>query len=304
MKQIPILAVLAFASCPLLAADFVYGPPPKSPGPTATLGEVVASRAGVQAQGTPLAPGCGYGFSDQLLIPVIINTAGQNGTFFNFDYVIVNGRPQAQDILVGILPAGVSGVGQPTFRFTLNANTIYSIPEYLGGGSGRLSYNGVGSLLVIAVMPGTTTADPSGFLVGSARIWTREPGSTGTNSFTLWSTAPGSTAGNASALSVGVRQNSDFRSNYGIVNLDPFNSHTWTVNIIGGGAPLSGMVTVLPLSMQLLAAPSTLIPSSSGYFVYTFNPSVSLSSPWSAFGVTADNVTGDAWFSPALQYSF
>ena len=303
MKRFLFFMVLVLATVPMLAAESEGLPP--SAGPTPTLGQLMASlpaaRSARSTEGIVL--GSGYGFEPQILVPVVIRAAGRNGTFFETDYFLVNGRGAAQDILIGFLPSGVPGATQATQRFSLAANTSYSITDFLGAGTGRLNLSGVGSLLVTGVLTGSSNADTNAQLYGAARIWTMEPGSTGTNSFTEWAVAPGVIHGSGESIVIGARQNTDFRANYGLVNLDTVNSRTWTIDVrTAGGGSVQTTTTIPPLSMGQVAVPSSLVPGSNGYLIFNFTPSLSTDFPWYAFGTSADNITGDAWYSVGIQF--
>lgn len=275
--------------------------PAPSAGPTATIGEVLlASQAGMRAQ-RAAAIAAGAEFNYQILVPVAINAPGRNGTFFRSDYFISSVRSLSQDILIGWIAAGVDNAGALTQRFTLSPNTVYSIPDFLGSGYGGIDKTGVGSILITAVLPGTSTPDLSGQISGSVRIWTIQPGaSEGTNSFTVTAINPNTIQGDVQALVFGVRQNDAFRANYGLVNLDPVNSRTWTVTAVAGNSS-SWTVTLPPVSMQQFAVPSTVAPTSSGYFFLQYTPALT-GFQWYGFANTADNFTGDAWFTPAFWF--
>jgi len=159
----------------------------------------------------------------------------------------------------------------------------------------------VGSLLIIGVFAGTNTPDGNALLYGSARIWTNEPSSTGTNSFSTWALAPGTIHGDVNAISVGGRQNADFRSNYGIVNLDA-STRSFTVIITSGGVNTTLSVNVPAVSMVQLAFPTTLPTGGNGYVVVQFFPNDNADYQWNAFVTTADNLTGDAYLSPSAVY--
>jgi hypothetical protein len=267
-------------------------------GPPATLDDMVRAARAIHPEGYVNPTGT----SPEILSPITINTAGLNGTFYRTDYFLANFRSVDQEVLIGWIPAGVSGVGQSAQRFNLTANTIYSIPDFLAAGTGRLNKSGVGSILVTGVLAGTNTADPNAYVVGMSRVWTQQPGSTGTTSFASWSPPSDALHGDVQAVIVGLRQNADFRSNYALVNLDPVNSRSWTVNFLSGGSPST--VTLPPLSMQQLAVPSTVPTTSSGYLSIQATP---FSTPttdfrWTFVATTADNVTGDPWISLAYKF--
>jgi hypothetical protein len=291
------VAVLSAASA--LASSYTTDPPAIVPGPPATIADMVARRSGVPARPMIAAPG-GYGFSDQILVPVAINASGKLNTFFHTDYFLSNGRNAPQEILVGFIAAGVSNVGQPATRFQLAANGNYAITDFLGTGTGRLNKTGVGALLIVGVLTGTNTNDSNARLYGAARIWTFEPGSTGTNSFTEWAVDPRANHGDFNFIAAGARQNDAFRANFGLINLDMTRSRTFTVMFFAGSTA-SMTVTLPPLSMSELAVPA-FTPTDTGYFLFDVFPNDFDDFNWNGFVVTADNVTGDAWYSPITLY--
>ena len=299
MKRFLFSMVAVLCASPSLAAGVASDLPVVVPGPPATIADMVATRPGVQPRPMIAAPG-GYGFSDQILVPGAINASGTLNTFFHTDYFLSNGRNAIQEILVGFIAAGVTNVGQPATRFQLNANGSYAITDFLGTGTGRLNKTGVGSLLITGVLPGTNTNDSNARLYGAARIWTFEPGSTGTNSFTEWAVDPRANHGDFNAIAAGARQNDAFRANFGLINLDTTRSRTFTVMFFAGSTA-SMTVTLPPLSMAELAVPA-FTPTDTGYFLFDVFPNDLDDFFWTAFVVTADNITGDAWYSPTTLY--
>jgi hypothetical protein len=261
-------------------------------GPSATVGDVVraAHAQAVRPQSVITENG-----TSSFLIAVAINSPGKNGTFFRTDVFLTNNRGIDQEILVGFLPAGVPGAGQGLTRYRLNALTVYSLRDFLGSGTVSLNKSGVGALMVTAVFTGTNSEDSLANIDGADRIWTFESGtSAGTNSFTMSSTA-GSVSGTPIATAVGLRQDAGFRSNVGIVNFDSFSSHTWTVRAVGDNQT-SFTDTVPALSKQQVAGP----PGVTGDLFVEYTPDFG-SFFWSAYGVTADNLPGDAWSARANQ---
>ncbi|HEY6930115.1 MAG TPA: hypothetical protein VJA66_10600 [Thermoanaerobaculia bacterium] len=298
MKRSLFLAAVA----PVISALALAEGLPKAEGPTPTLGELMSHRpATISTQG--LITGSGYGFESQIVVPVVIRAPGKNGTFYITDYFLMNGRGASQEVLIGFMPSGVTGVNQPTSRYQLAANTTYSIPDFLGSGSGDLNISGVGSLLITAVLPGTGTLDTNGQLYGAARIWTQEPGSaSASTSFTEWAVEPGVIHGPGEVAVIGARQNANFRANFGVVNFDVLNARTFAVTIITTtGQTASATATIPPLSMGQVAVPSSVDGGSNGYLLLHFTPPSSMNSAWYAFGTSADQLNGDAWYSVGIQ---
>ena len=283
MKQVLSFAAVILVGWPLVAQSHADG---------------VAGGAAVG----PLSITSGFGPDSEILLPVVINTAGLNGTFFKTDGFFANFRNVTQEVLIRFIPQGASAAGQPALRNAISALSNVAAADLLGPES-DLARTGVGALLITAVLPGTNTLDTSAQLLGLFRIWTPQPGSAGTTSFGAWGPPSDNVHGSNGAIALGLRQNAAFRTNVGIVNLDPVNTRSWTVTILSSGTPTSFTVTLAPLSMQLVAVPATISPSPNGYISVLFVPSATPATDfrWSAFGVSADNVTGDSWLSSATQ---
>ena len=123
------------------------------------------------------------------------------------------------------------------------------------------------------------------------RIWTPQPGSAGSVSQGFPSVAFQDSLGSNAAYAQGLRHDTSFRTNAGVVNLDSV-AHTWTVDANGTSGRTSFTITVPPLSMKQQVVPngnySDLIlgfsTNDTGFW-------------WSAYGAAVDNVSGDSWSS-------
>lgn len=236
-------------------------------------------------------------YSFALILPVAINSPGKNGTYFRTDATICNYRSTDQTIAVGWMPNGVSGAGGGITYYTLKARTIYMVRDFLGSGSGSwLKLTGVGAVMISGMYTGTSTVDSDAMLDASFRIWTYEPGSRGTTSFGVGASL-GTVYGMWTADAIGLRHDAGFRTNVGIVNMDG-SSHSWSVRIVGD-LETTFTVTVPPLALMQVPVPDL----SYGDIFIDFTPIDFTSSSvyWNAYGVTADDVTGDAWLSRASQ---
>jgi hypothetical protein len=291
--------VLVFAACtPVLAQSRQFSTQMRAvTGPPATAADILAARRTARAIKPQVI--ITSASLESFLLPAAIDSPGKNGTFFRTDFFVTNNRQSDQEILISWLPQGVSAAGLAASRFSLSANTVYLISDFLAGGAGKLSESGVGSLLVTGVVSGTNTADSNAVLEGGDRIWTFEPGSNGTNSFTMEGQF-GDVFGTSTATAIGLRQDASFRANVGLVNLDTSAAHTWTVRVVGtNGQETTFNVNVPALSMVQTAVPAAFAP---GNLFVEFTPDAGMAGEeWAAYGVSADNTTGDAWVSRGTQ---
>jgi hypothetical protein len=299
MKKILSFAVLILVGWLLSAVSHAAVSPAPSSEPPAPMADMVAGSAAVG----PPRPAAGFLPDSEILLPVVINASGLNGTFFKTDGFFANFRNANQEVLVRFVTSGISGAGETPIRTSINALTNVAAVDLLGPESGQLARSGVFALLITAVLPGTNTVDPNGKLLAMFRIWTPQPGSAGTTSFGAWGPPSDNIHGFNGAIALGLRQSTAFRTNVGLVNLDPVNTRSWTITILSAGTPTNIPIALAPLSMQLIAVPATITPSPNGYIAVTFVPSAVPATDfrWSAFGVSADNITGDSWLNLATQ---
>jgi hypothetical protein len=242
-------------------------------------------------------------FVDQVasafLIPGVGSTPGVGGTFFQSEVVLSNFRSTAQRIAVTFLPLGAAS--PPT-------RTIFELPSYEDTGdlglvsedflSSRMGLSGLGALLVEGI-DSSGNPDPDARLDGFARVWTQQPASsgctnpTGTVSQTLLPVPASHLVGDEfPAFAIGMRQDENFRTNVGIVNLSS-SSHTWTVEVFGTRGSISFPVTAAPNALTQVPLPSGAFGNMSITFALTSPSSGNV--PWTAYGTSVDNRTGDGW---------
>ena len=228
------------------------------------------------------------------VIPAAGSVAGSNGTFFKSDLTLGNFNGTTQNIGVGWLQTGKDNSKAPLTYFTIPANSIVTINDFVGT---TLKTSGLGALLIIAVDAGGQNADSEAFIDGFSRIWTPQPGSTGTVSQSFPSVSLFDSADNFTAFALGLRQDASFRTNVGVVNLDTA-AHTWTVSSLNATGKNFTM-TVPPYSLAQTGVPAD-FGGTSGNLSVTFDvPDSNIF--WSAYASSVDNVTGDGWVSRATQ---
>jgi len=226
------------------------------------------------------------------LIPIAGNTAGSGGTYFRSDVVIANYRAVTQNIGIGWMALGADNTHSPLTYFTIPANTVAALDDFVGQ---TIHKTGLGGILVFGVDSGGAN-DSSANLDGFSRIWTPQPGSSGSVSQNFDAVSLTDSIGSLTAYILGLKQSASFRSNVGVVNLDTV-SHTWTVRSVQTGATTT--LTVPPYSVVQtgIVAGSA---GSSPNFAVTVN-SDGFGFWWSAYASSSDNVTGDGWVARAKQ---
>lgn len=230
----------------------------------------------------------------QLVILAAGNTPGVNGTFFRSDITILNLGTNSQNVNLQWLPQ--VGAGAPVTR-------MINIPAFDGVRSADFVRDyfgkaGLGSIVITALTPGGAL-DPDAILFASSRIWTPQPGTAGTTSQTFPAIPLSTRAGSrADVLSVGAADNTNYRVNVGVVNLDPENTQTFYVEPEKTiGPPTARPVTLPPLTMQQISLSSE---SSITLRVLIFNRTAGGPFAWAAYASTIDNVTGDSWSEIAV----
>jgi hypothetical protein len=237
------------------------------------------------------------GPAPQILVPAAGSVQAANGTFFHSDIAIYNYRNEAQTILLQWLPRGTSGLTGPLVQMRLSALSGVISEDFVVN---FLHQQGVGAILVTALSSdgSVPTVDPAGRLVVTERIWTPQPGTTGTVSQTFPTLATSEINSQAPAI-LGQRIDDRYRTNVGIVNLSSSevsfdvlqNSDDPTV------APIVQTVTVPPFAMQQVSAQNF---KATALQIRVTAPSTISPAQWMAYGSSVDNVTGDSWSSIAM----
>lgn len=227
------------------------------------------------------------------IIPAAGNTPGSNGTFFRSDVTIGNFNADPQNIGVGWLQTGKDNSHSPLTYFTIPGNTVVAITDFVGQ---QLKVSGLGGLLIMSFDATGQVPDDAGFLDGFSRIWTPQPGSSGSVSQSFPAVSLFDSFSDGTAFALGLRQDSTFRTNAGVVNLDS-TAHTWTVTSINTGKSIQMFVQPYSLSQTGVSAD---FGGQGGALSLTFDVSAG-DFFWSAYASSVDNVTGDGWVSRATQ---
>lgn len=304
-RVVPALLAVALAAS-AFADDANFVPMARPDGAPATVREAVQQLvAHVHATRTPTvkkahAPGriapnvIEFETADTaFIIPAAGSVPGANGTFFKSDLALGNFSNVTQNIGVGWLVTGQNNANAPLSYFTVPANTIAQLNDFVGQ---TLKKSGLGALLVIAYDSAGTSPDDNAIIDGFSRIWTPQPGSAGTVSQSFPSVSIIDSTDNDPAFAIGLRQDANFRTNVGVVNLDTA-AHTWTVTSLANNATTT--MTVQPFSLGQTGVPASFA-SSTGALAVQFVPDAT-GILWSAYASSVDNITGDGWVSRATQ---
>lgn len=170
--------------------------------------------------------------------------------------------------------------------FTLPASTVDHEHDFVASVLGK---SGLGSVVVIAVDSGGNI-DKSASIDGFSRIYTTQPSTNGSMSQDF--PAVDVQDDLATSYAYGLRQDADFRTNVGLVNLygDP---QQFTVRVGGIFGSTTFTVSVQPYSMDQVALPS----GTWGDLSLQVSSGATNFNWWTAYGSTVDNRTGDGWVS-------
>jgi len=232
-----------------------------------------------------------------LVFPAAGSVAGGGGSlFFRSDVTLVNYRATPQLVLAGIWPAGSTNSLDPSVykSITLQPNSFVTVQDFVATTLGKS--NVLGSIIII---PYTGTGiDPAGAIDGFSRIYTKQPGSNGTVSQPFEAVDPDTFSAvlKDEAVSLGLRQDADFRTNFGIVNVDSL-QRTYKVTFIGEKLTTTLTIPVPPFGMIQQAIPAGDYGALQIVFQVTDAGQDFVS--WVGYGSSTDNITGDGWVSLA-----
>lgn len=231
-----------------------------------------------------------------IVIPAAGSLAGGGGSlFFRSDVTLVNYEAAAHDVIVMWWPAGSSNTlattGANVITLTLQPNTFNTYPDFVAN---TLHQSGLGSIVVIPSASGTLTFDAG--IDGFSRIYTKQPGSNGTVSQEFPGVDPDSSAMFDEGVSLGLRQDANYRTNWGIVNTDTV-SHSFHITFMGENNQTATVdVTVPAFGMIQQAAPAGTFGALNVIFT---SPDITSFGSFIAYASSTDNTTGDGWVSLA-----
>lgn len=281
MKSIVLAVLLSqltpFFVVPLFGGEADSPPPPSLQEQLARLKERRSPAVSIPAT------------DDGFLIPIVGNVQGGQGTHFKTDLTIFNESDRTEEVLFTFIPGpNASGSIAPLSRkMTLEPYSYYTFEDIVGS---RFGITGFGALLVL---PEFDDGDVS--LHGNARIYTQQPGSSGFVSQSTDGLYPFPLHSKSAAFIAGLRSDSRFRTNVGIINPESREA-TWRVF----GPSSSGIDMTITVPAESMVQVPVNGSTSNGHLLLSIFP-VRGVGYWAAYASSVDNVTGDGWTNSAVD---
>ena len=230
-----------------------------------------------------------------IVFPAAGSVRGAGGEFFRSE-VTLDGYPDR----VIVLWLGRGATGEPP-AFEVKIHDEFNYPKTYNDFVGQTLglQQALGALWFIPVDE-DGDFDPTAVIDGFSRIWTNQPGRTGTVSQQFQAVDPFSFEFYYDTTAYGLQHNPQYRTSWGIVNLDD-EPHTYSVfpTSLLNNRQDSFRVTIPALSMQQQGLPGELDFGPNGMFVVIRLvddwPDGEDPPPFVAFGTSTDNQTGDGW---------
>jgi hypothetical protein len=232
------------------------------------------------------------------IIPAAGSTAAGGGTlFFRSDVTLVNYRSTPQQVLAGFWAQGTTNTLTNLANYktiTLPPSQYVTVQDFVATALGT---SGLGSLIFIPYTG--TDFDDAAAIDGFSRIYTKQPGSQGTVSQPFDGVDPDTLSAQYidEAVALGLRQDANFRTNFGIVNVDA-SQHVYKVSFIGEKLQTNNTYTLPPYGMIQTSIPAGDYGALQIMYQVTDAPANSFVS-WVGYASSTDNLTGDGWVSIA-----
>ena len=287
MKKIVLVALCLISVLPAYGARNQFREPSDVKGVEPRFADVMKQLHEITATGprriepNVVLEGSEAGF----VFPIAGSGGGANGTFFRSEAVVVNNRTIAQNVAFFFFPlgGGSSNCTRPSVTKRLEANTWYLYTDLV---QNIFNTTGFGAVIAIGV---TTNGSPdsNAMIDGNARIWTPQPGTSGTTSQNFPSMSLQMPGG--AQWTFGLRSDEFYRSNWGIFNYGLV-ARTFDISVDGLRGTTSFSTTIDACSLVQSGVPG----GPFGSFFLTVNPRDG-GAAFFAYGSSVDNVTGDAW---------
>ena len=235
-----------------------------------------------------------------VIIPAAGNAPGAGGEHFQSDVTLVNYNEADQNVAVIWVPNGNVDATE-VFAIQIPARPPFTIRNFVGT---VLERTGIGALVFIP-FDQLGEFDTNAAIDAYSRIWTPQPNNPrgGTVSQPFAGVDHLFMEGEYEGIVLGLRQDAEFRTNFGIVNTSDFDL-TFSVTVIPDQVPPGALpervITVPSGGMVLQSIPAGM------FGTLTLLISVENDVPnddfaWIGFASSTDNVTGDGWVSIAAK---
>ncbi|HVR44039.1 MAG TPA: hypothetical protein VMS56_11425 [Thermoanaerobaculia bacterium] len=234
-----------------------------------------------------------------VLLPVVGDVVGVFGVHFRTDVTVINMRNIDQRVRIEWYPQDTNSTAERTIEGTIPAFTIEPIADFVPM---VLETDGMGALRIVGI-DASGDVDSGAELDAFARIWSSNAGGMGTVSQSLYGIHEDEvvepTAAVNNVLLIGMKQNENYRTNVGIVNLG-VDSQFFRVQVSGTNGDTTLDVEVPAGALRQVALPE----GNWGDVAITIAATVGASERWTAYASTINNHSGDAWISQDAHRRF
>lgn len=222
-----------------------------------------------------------------MVFPAAGSVGGLNGTYFRSDITLVNYDDEKQDVVFYWLGNGAATNNLPALRLRLDPLTIYTFEDFVAT---QFQRTGLGGMYAVPVVGEATDTEAS--IDGYSRIWTNQPNATGTVSQPFPGTDPFSFYTLTTATIFGLRNDAAYRTNFGLLNLDPL-PHTFNITYVGS----TGLQNQATVRMEPNTMMQASIPGGDYGHLYIRVTTDDPNAWWMTYASSTDNITGDGWVS-------
>ena len=231
-----------------------------------------------------------------LVVPVAGTVRGAGLTLFTTELMLSNAHDAPQTVVISWLPRGGDGA-LASFKLTVPGASDPSggTLKFRDVGA-RFGMDGIGSLMIAAV-DAAGNFDASASIDASTVVWSDSGDGRAPLSQVIPVARAALLGNHGRALASGLRQDAQFRTNAGIVNLTT-QPHRFTIQIEGERSPAQFTIDVPPLSMVQNPLPA------GDYGSLTLDVVAdSADARWLLYGSSIDRTTGEAQTSVASPSS-
>lgn len=233
-----------------------------------------------------------------VLIPVVGNAVSGGGTHYRSDITFVNWNLDDQRVQFLYMPSNNPAANIVATGTIPGDRPPFTIIDFVGQ---ELNTTGIGALLILPI-DAFDEFDDNAALDVHSRIYTDAPKpntTRGTVSLQFPGVDPSHLQGEYEALVLGLRQDANFRTNVGLVNLEDFPIQ-FSVLMVPESAPPGTqlrevLITVQSLSMIQQSLPTDELPGPFSLIVGVNQDVPNDDQWWTTYAASVDNFTGDGW---------